>query len=107
MKFLLAATQYSHGDSRNLVPSLYNGIDKFESIKQIPLVLANAIQIILAVVGVLAVIYIIYAGIQYITSSGDPQKVAAAKTGLEHAVIGIFLSASAYLIVEFLARRFS
>ncbi|MBI2442554.1 MAG: hypothetical protein HYV40_01440 [Candidatus Levybacteria bacterium] len=44
---------------------------------------------------ILALFYLIYGGIQWITSSGDKQKVAAARNRMIYAIIGlviIFLS---------------
>ncbi len=95
----------------DIFPNLYKGIPrdgsgelKFTSIKQIVIILANVVEILLMLIGILAVIYVIYASILYIVSQGEPAKTAAAKTGLIHAVVGIMLSAGAYLIIEFLAR---
>jgi len=93
-------------------PDLYNGLRdgsghlQIQSITDIYTVIANIIEILLSLIAVLAVIFVIYAGIQYITSSGDPAKTATAKATITNAVVGIILSAGAYLIVDFLARRF-
>ncbi len=96
----------------DIFPNLYKGIPrdpsthelKFTNIKQIIIVLGNIIEILLVLIGILAVIYVIYASILYIVSQGDSAKVASAKTGLIHAVVGVILSAGAYLIIEFAAR---
>lgn len=94
-------------------PSLYAGVPRDgsgnlqpQSITDIYIIIGNVIEILLSLIAVLAVIFVIYAGIQYITSSGDPVKTATAKSTITNAAIGIILSAGAYLIVDFLARRF-
>ncbi len=94
-----------------IIPSLYQdpntGQDiDFTSIKQLPIVLGNLIQILMVITAILAVIYVIYAGILYIISQGEPAKTAGAKTALIHAVFGLILSSSAYLIVFFIAKYF-
>ena len=49
--------------------------------------------------GALAVIYLIYGGILYITAGGDQEKATAGKTAVINAVIGIIIIALALLIV--------
>lgn len=91
-------------------PGLYSGISDPESPKSLTdiyIIIANVIQIILALVAVVAVIFVIYAGIQYIISSGDPGKTAGARNTITNAVIGVVLSAAAYLVVEFLTSQFT
>lgn len=77
-----------------------------DTLYSIPIVIANIIQNILALVAILAVIFIIISGIKYIISSGDPGRIADAKEGIINAVIGVVLSASAFMIIEFLTRQF-
>ncbi len=88
-----------------VVPSLYRGVDKFDSINDFLIILANLIQIGLFLSGVLAVIFISWSGIQYITSQGDPGRVQSAKSGMRNAVVGLVLAAGSYLLVNFFARQ--
>lgn len=53
------------------------------------------------VVGVIAVIMIIYGGFKYITSSGDSNKVSTAKNTLIYAIVGLVIVALAQLIVHY------
>jgi hypothetical protein len=88
-------------------PCLYKGIDLGHlSLNDIPLLLSNIIQVLLALGGALAVIFIIYAGVQLAVSTGDPGKTKKAREGIIAAVVGLILSASAYLLVAFFASRF-
>jgi uncharacterized membrane protein len=63
--------------------------------------LASTIVTILSIlVGVLAVIMIIYGGFKYVTSSGDANKVASAKSTLIYALVGLAIAALAQVIVH-------
>lgn len=63
--------------------------------------LKKAVNIISAIVGVVAVIMIIVGGFKYITSGGDQQKIASAKSTLLYAIIGLVIVALAQVIVHF------
>ncbi|MEO8105469.1 MAG: pilin [Candidatus Saccharibacteria bacterium] len=64
--------------------------------------LANSIVNILSqIVGVLAVIMVIWAGFKYITSGGDSNKITSAKNTLIYAIIGLVIVALAQIIVHF------
>jgi hypothetical protein len=78
----------------------------FNSIYDIPVVIGNVIQIVMILTGALAVIFVSYAGVQYIVSQGDPQKTKDAKNTITYAIFGLVLSASAYLLVTFVLSRF-
>lgn len=64
-------------------------------------VVKNIISILFWIIGILAVIVIIYAGITFITAAGNPSKVAQAKTMIIYAVIGLVVAILAYTIVNF------
>lgn len=54
---------------------------------------------------VLSAIFIIVAGIRYITSSGNSQRTESAKQTLTYAVIGLIISVLAFSIVNFIAAK--
>lgn len=58
-------------------------------------------------IGVLAVIGIVLAGIQYITSQGDPGKMAKAKNRIIQVVIGLVIYAVMYAALYFLVPGFN
>jgi len=64
-------------------------------------VVQSVINIILYVVGVVAVIMMIFGGFQYITSSGDAAKVTKAKNTILYGVVGLVIAVLAYAIVNF------
>lgn len=63
-----------------------------------------AIEILLRVAALLAFFMIIYASFQYVTSQGEPDSTAKAKDTLINAILGLAISVSAVLIVNFIAR---
>lgn len=97
-------------EARDIIPSLYNGLGnppKLDNLNVIGVILANVIQIIITLSGVLAVIIITWSGIQYIISQGDPGKVKDAKNSIVYAVVGLVLASTAFLIIEYLVRQFN
>ena len=54
----------------------------------------------LTIAGAIAVIYLIYGGILYITAGGDAEKATKGRTALINAVIGIIIIALAIVIVQ-------
>lgn len=62
---------------------------------------STIVNVLSQIVGVLAVIMVIWAGFKYITSGGDSNKVASAKTTLIYALIGLVVVALAQIIVHF------
>ena len=64
----------------------------------------KAINTMLYIVGVAAVIMIIYGGIQYVISHGDSGKIAAAKNTILYAVVGLVFAIVAYAMVNFIIK---
>jgi len=68
--------------------------------------LTDILNVVYLVTGIIAVIVIIIAGIQYAVSSGDAAKVTKAKNAIIYAVVGIVVVIMAYAITSFVAGRF-
>lgn len=64
-------------------------------------VASKIVNIFSIIVGVVAVIMIIYGGFRYITSGGDSAKVGGAKNSLVYAIVGLIIVALAQLIVHY------
>lgn len=64
-------------------------------------IVSNIINVILYVIGILAVAFIIYGGVKYAMSAGDSAKVKSAKDTIMYAVIGLIVAILAYAIVNF------
>lgn len=58
-------------------------------------------NIVLYIVGIIAVIMLIIGGIKYVVSGGDAKKVTDAKNTVLYAIIGLVISFLAFAIVNF------
>jgi len=63
-------------------------------------------NILLFVLGAIAVIMIIIGGIRYTTSNGDSGQITSAKNTILYAVIGLVVALLAYAIVNFIVDTF-
>ena len=63
--------------------------------------LNQIINVIIGVIGFIAVIVIILGGVQYTTSAGDSGKVKKAKDTIMYGIIGLVIALLAYSIVNF------
>lgn len=64
-------------------------------------VVANGVNILSAVIGIVAVIMIMVGGFRYITAGGDSSKIGAAKNTLIYAIVGLVIVALAQSIVRY------
>ena len=69
--------------------------------KSLELRIQDIINIILFILGAVAVIMIIIGGFRYVTSGGDSGAVSSAKNTILYAVIGLVVAILAYAIVNF------
>lgn len=67
----------------------------------LPCTIMMIINYVLAIVGVVALAYIVYGGFLYITSNGDSSQVDKAKNIVIYAVIGIVVIGVAAALVNF------
>jgi hypothetical protein len=74
------------------------GVDATTSINNIVHTIVNILS---ALVGIVAVIMIIVGGFRYITSGGNDASVTAAKNTILYAIIGLVVVALAQIIVRF------
>ena len=71
-----------------------NGDDLLTNVKKV-------INIVIGVVGFVAVAMTIYGGIQYTTSAGDPGKVKKAKDTIMYGIVGLVVAILAFAIINF------
>ena len=70
-------------------------------------VINTVLNTMLFIVGLLAVIMLIYGGIRYITSHGDKAQVTAAKDTIMYAVIGLVIAIIAFAVVNWITGTFN
>lgn len=71
----------------------------------IRLIVARIIRVFLGLLGIIAVVLIIYAGFLWMTAGGNEDKVAQSKKILVNAAIGLAIILSSYAIVSFVMSR--
>ena len=59
----------------------------------------------LLLIGIIAILFLIIGGFQYITSAGNPETIGKAKTTIFYAIIGIIVALIAYVAVSFVIGR--
>ena len=64
-------------------------------------IIKTVINVLSIVVGVVAVVMIIFGGLKYITSGGDSSNVSSAKNTIIYAIVGLVIVALAQFIVRF------
>lgn len=109
--YLLAAGDNSCTGGKILGKGLYDGLCKDGQVRVTALtdfytLLANVVQILLAVVGLLSVIFIVVGGIMYILSTGDPGRIQRAKNIVKNSMIGLIIALVSYAAVNFVAGAF-
>lgn len=65
--------------------------------------LLRAIDWAIALSGAVALIYLIWGGLQYLTAAGNEQQATKAKTTLTWAIVGLLLIISSYALVKYFA----
>ena len=66
----------------------------------------DIVNVMLYIIGAIAVIMIVIGGIRYVTSNGDSGSVKSAKDTILYAVIGLIIAILAYSIVNFVVDSF-
>lgn len=74
---------------------------KFKSAPTIAQIIGYVINAILAILGVIFLALMVYAGFEWLTSGGDEKKVTTARGVLEQAIVGLMIVLGAYSITIF------
>lgn len=69
--------------------------------------ITDVTNVLLFVIGAIAVIVIIYGGIKFVTSDGDASKIKGARETILYAVVGIVIALIAYAIVRWVVLAFA
>lgn len=63
-------------------------------------VATTVVTILTGISGSIAIVLIIIAGIKFVTSGGDPKKLAGAQATITYAIIGIAITVLAFVILK-------
>lgn len=66
----------------------------------VPYLVKNIVDVAIALAGTVAVFLIVWGGIQYIRSGGDPKQAEGAKHTITYAIIGLIVVLLAYFILS-------
>lgn len=66
-----------------------------------PQQIQTALQITFGVIGAIALIYIVLAGLKMVNSQGRPEAVAQARQSIIYGAVGLVIAAAAEIIVTF------
>jgi len=78
-----------------------NACNNAETAGRLPAFIKTIINLLLFLIGAVAVVMIIVGGIRYTTSNGDQSKVTIAKNTIMYAVVGVVVALLSYAIVNF------
>jgi multisubunit Na+/H+ antiporter MnhB subunit len=98
-----------HADAAGSIKEGVNSIGGNEGDNDISLGsrIKTVTNVLLYVLGAIAVIMIIVGGIRYTTSNGDASSIKSAKDTILYAVVGVVVAILAYAIVNFAINSFS
>ena len=77
----------------------------FQIPQDIPGVALAIVDILLRLVGLIAIGYVVFGAIKYVVSQGEPDKVSEAKGTVINALAGLIIATLAVAMVRFLGNR--
>lgn len=69
--------------------------------------LTNVLNTTYFIAGALAIIVIVVAGLMFVSSTGNPQRVAIARNALIYSVVGLIIVLSAFVLTNFVIGSFN
>ena len=99
---VFVAPAFALGASQQVACSTLNSINSSESCDSTGLssVIASIVNLLSVIVGIVSVIMLIVGGIKFVTSGGDSNAVASAKSTVIYALVGLLIVALAQTIVH-------
>ena len=101
-KFFGLPTWYAY-----LPPGDFTGceVSNFNFPNDLAYIVLAAVDIALGVAGMVAVFYVIWGGIQYVISQGEPDKTRGARNTITNAIVGLIIAGVAISVVSFLGSQ--
>ncbi len=62
--------------------------------------MTRIVQLLISIAAILSIIFIIVAGFNFITASGDEKKIASAKGTLTYAIVGLIVLILTFVILQ-------
>ncbi len=78
-----------------------NGCTPTSGVTDINTVIHTGLRIFQSIVGLIAIIMMVTAGLRFVTSSGDPAKVSSARNTLLYGAVGVVVVALSEVIIQF------
>jgi len=98
--FNLIGQAFAQTGSATTTAGSIPGLTIFSGTMTLRTLIARGINAFLIIAGAVAVVYLVFGGIQYITAGGDSAKAEKGKTTIVNAIIGIAIIFVAILIVR-------
>jgi hypothetical protein len=92
------------GDAFNIAGKTAGG--SYNTGRDFNMVLGDAVLLVLSAIGVVFIVFMIYAGYLWTTANGNDQKVEKAKDILKESIIGLVVVVGAYAIAYFIINIF-
>lgn len=96
----------AYADAASQVKSGLGSVGDADTGSDLPTIVGNVVNVMLFIVGILAVIMIIFSGIRYITAHGDKNQVEGAKNTLIYSIVGLVVAIIAYALVNWVVGLF-
>ena len=103
-----AQTAFLKPDSTRVInknADVAGGLGGYEINNDIYALVQTVINGFLALIGVLLLSYLLFAGYKWMTAHGEEEKVTQAKDSIRHAIIGVIIIVAAYAISVFVMSR--
>lgn len=97
--------QEVRADNGNVVGCEVNRFTVLGANSDIPLVLLAVVDNLLRIAGLIAVGFIIYGAVMYVTSQGSPDQTSKAQTTIVNALAGLVITIIAVVVVTFVGNR--
>ncbi len=92
-------------DIKNGSETIHCQVASFNVPGDLILVVLAIIDILIHIAGLVAVVYIVIGGIQYVTSQGNPDATAKAQSTVINALLGLALTVTAIAFVSFIGNK--
>lgn len=101
----VAAPVYVSADASDQIKSGLNSVNDGNN-TDLEVNFRDIVNVMLYILGAIAVIMIVVGGIRYTTSAGDAGRVKASKDTIMYAIVGLVIAIMAFAIVNFVADAF-